>query len=223
MEGKSPSTAYEISRIEQNAATVLGLFVQMIAQHVKDFGKLRLGDIIQYLTIAEVDKIESNKELVYKTFLLHDKKTGGSTKTRKIKFDNTLSNEPIGPEDKLDMSYDVLKEEGGIGADTEIYKVNPELFRDLCYTMTVSPDVLNPRSEDLERAYNIETYDRMILNPVANQEEALRLLLSTDPKTKRNPDKYVAKQTMQLSPMQTPNAPIKPTNSLPQNPGVGQM
>jgi hemerythrin superfamily protein len=228
MEGKSPSTAYEISRLEQNAATVLGLFIQMIAQHVKDFGKLRLGDILQFLTIAEVDKIESDKDLVYQTFLLHDKKSGGSTKTRKIQFDIGMQNEEMSGEDQLNQSYDILKEQGGVTSKTEIYKVNPELFRNLQYMVTVSPDVLNPRSDDLERAYAVETFDRMIVSPVADQEEALRLLLAYTPNTKRDPDKYIAKpqpmmpQMAQQNP-QKPNAPIIPNKGLPQNPAIGQM
>lgn len=192
------TTAYEISRMEQNEATVLGLFIQMIAQHVKDFGRLRLGDIIQYLTIAEVDKIEADTELVFKTFLLHNKQSQGGTKTRKISFDASMPSEPQTPDQKLENSYGVLKEQGGKNSKTELQKVNPELFRNLKYMCVVSPDVLSPRSEEVERAFHLETYDRAINNPSANQEEVYRLLLSTDPQTKRDPDKYVSKpqQTM---------------------------
>jgi hypothetical protein len=94
--------------------------------------------------------------------------------------------------------------------------------------VTVSPDVLNPRSDDLERAYAVETFDRMIVSPVADQEEALRLLLAYTPNTKRDPDKYIAKpqpmmpQMAQQNP-QKPNAPIIPNKGLPQNPAIGQM
>jgi hypothetical protein len=196
----TPTTAYEISRIEQNAATVLGLFIQMIAQHVRDFGKLRLGDILQYLTIADAENISDDKPLVYKTFLMHDKKSEGTTKNRKIKFDDTLPDEPISGEKALGMSYYILQEQGGLKADTELWKVNPTLFRELKYSVTISPDILNPRSEDLERAYSLETYDRMVQNPSADPEETLKLLLSTDPKTKRDPDKYLAKQQPMVTP-----------------------
>jgi hypothetical protein len=235
---KPGTTAYEISRMEQNAATVLGLFIQMIAQHVKEFGKLRLGDIIQYLTIGESSEI-AGKELTYKTFLLHDKKTGGTTKNRKIQFDISMPDEPITGQQKEDMSYDILKEEGGIDSKTEIWKVNPKLFRELKYSVTVSPDVLNPRSEDLERAFDLETYDRMIMNPIADQEEAFRLLLSTNPKTRKDPSKYVAKQqamnpqdmamqamTGQPNNQQSPmnkTGQLKGQAPLPQSPSTGMM
>ena len=75
-----------------------------------------------------------------------------------------------------------------------ITKVNPSLFRNLKYMITVSPDIMSPRSKDLERALDLETFDRMVQSPVANQEEAYRLLLTTNPKTMKDPDKYVAEQ-----------------------------
>jgi hypothetical protein len=190
----SSTTAYEISRIEQNAATVLGLFIKMISKYVKDYGALRMGDIIQYLTIVDVDKITDKPDLVYKTFLLKDKQTNGKTKSRKIKFTSDMPDEPISEGQHLQMSYDTLDEQGGQNSNTELYKVNPQKFRDLKYTQTIDADVLNPRSEDLERAYDLETYDRLIMNPMADQEEALRLLLMTNPKTKKDPDKFVQQQ-----------------------------
>lgn len=188
------TTAYEISRIEQNAATVLGLFVKMISQYVKSYGTLRMGDILQYLTIVDVDKITDKPDLVYKTFLLHDKQSNGKAKSRKIQFSDGMPMDKISSGQNLQMSYDVLKEQGGQDSNTELYKVNPELFRNLKYVLTIDADVLNPRSEELERAFDLETYDRLIMNPIADQEEALRLLLMTNPKTKKDPDKFVQQQ-----------------------------
>jgi hypothetical protein len=186
----SGTTAYEISRLEQNANTVLGLFLQMIAKHVKDFGKLRLGDIIQYLTIGEVMNIEGQEDgpMVYKTFMVGS--TPSKTVNRKLMFDNEMQDEYT-DSDYLDNSYDILQEEKDKGDDIAIYRINPSLFRDLEYKISVSPDVLNPKSEDLEKAYDLETYDRAVQNPVANQEEVFKLLLSTNKKTRRQTDKYI--------------------------------
>lgn len=190
--GGARVTAYQMSLMQQNAATILGLFVQMIAQHVKDYGKLRLGDILQYLTIADVDKITADAPLVYKTFLMQDKQSNGRTKTRKIQFDGDMSDKPMSGEDQLSASYDQLK--AGDQTNMEIWKVNPRLVRDLKYMLTVAPDALSPRSEDLEKQFDLETYDRAILNPMADQEEVYRLLLSTNNTTRKNPDKYIMKQ-----------------------------
>lgn len=201
-------TAYEISRLEQNAATVLGLFVKMISDHVKQFGELRKSDIIQYLTIVDVNKLESSGELVYKAFMRRDKNTNGGSRNRKIVFDASLPSKPMTESEKLDQSFKVLKEQGGVNSKTSLYKVNPELFRNLKYSIVISPDVLNPRSEDLERAFNLEAYDRLIANPLANQEETLRLMLTTNHITKKDPDKYIAQQQpAQQDPMALMNKP----------------
>lgn len=198
----SGTTAYEISRLENNANTVLGLFLQMIAKHVKDFGKLRLGDIIQYMTLGEVMAIEGigsevtpetadQSMLIYKTFLIGS--TPGKNTNRKIIFDGKMKDQ-YSDEDHLDSSYEILQQEKDQGDDVAIYQVNPALFRELSFKVSISPDILNPRSEDLIKAMDLETYDRLVQNPSANQDEALKLLLSTNSKTKRQPDKYIIQQ-----------------------------
>ena len=190
------TTAYEISRLEQNAATVLGLFVKMIGEFVKEYGRLRLDDILQYLTIADASKIEQGDEdLLYKTFLLPDKMTNGKMKNRKIKFDIGLPTGMISPNDIENLSFQNLTEQGGPDSEMELYKVNPELFRNLKYTVKISPDILNPMSEDLERAFMLEEYDRAIQNPTLDQQQVTRdFLLGAYPKSKKNPDKYFIKQ-----------------------------
>ena len=75
--GVRRQTAYAMSIIQQNANTLLGLFINMISSFVKDFGKLRMSDIIQHLTIVDVMKIEGDGELVFKSFLLPNKQSDG--------------------------------------------------------------------------------------------------------------------------------------------------
>ncbi len=208
------TTAYEISRLEANANTVLGLFLQMIAKHVKEFGKLRVGDIIQYLTVPEVMMIEGEEDadLVYKTFFVNSK-----TKNKKIEFDKEMPDD-MGEDDHMQASYDLLIKE----QDTkmEISKVNPALFRELKYKVQINPDVLNPRSEELERAYGLETFDRMVAAPpgMFDPEATAKLLLSTNPKTRDDVDDYVAKQPQPGSqppqvPGQMPAAGNSPLNA----------
>lgn len=205
-------TAYEISKIEQNANTVLGLFLQMISKHVRDFGKLRIGDILQYLTLPDVAEITGSPELTYKTFFLKgNQKAGG--KNKKIEFDQTMPDE-MTTDEHLQASYDVKGEEQK--KDMEIAKVNPTMLRDIKYMVTISPDILNPRSEDLERAYNLEEYDRMVAAPpgMFDPEATAKLLLTSSPVTKREPDKYLAKQPQPgAQPMQMPGQMPQAGNS----------
>lgn len=185
-------TAYEISKIEQNANTVLGLFLQMIAKHVRDYGKLRLGDILQYLTLPEVAMISGEPEMTYKVFFKKgNERTGG--KNKKIEFTTDMPDK-MSKDEYLDASYGVLQDNKD--KDMEIAKVNPILLRDIKYMVTISPDILNPRSEDLERSYALEDYDRMVTAPpgMYNPEETAKFLLSNNPITKKDPEKYLAKQ-----------------------------
>lgn len=189
-------TAYETAKREQERNTVLGLFIQMIANFIKQFGVIRLGDILQYMTIAQADKITDDAELVYRTFLVSVKDHGAKHSKRRIKFDNSLSSSDLSPQQKLMESFKTLKEQGGLETDTELCRVNPELIRNLQYMVVSSPDVLNPRSEDVERMYGLEIYDRAIQNPTVDQEEVTRdFLFGGYAKSAKNPDKYLKKQT----------------------------
>jgi hypothetical protein len=158
-EGQQPgadTTAYEISRLEQNSNTVLGLFLKMIASYVKQYGRLRIGDILQFLTVLDADKITDDPKLIYKTFLV---KGSGKNETKKIEFTDEIPDE-MTEDDMMEHSAKIAGDEERLGM--EIYKVNPSLFRDLCYMIVVSPDVIHPRSEDLKRAQDLELYDRAI-------------------------------------------------------------
>ena len=225
---QSGTTAYEISRQEQNANTVLGLFIKMIAQFVRQYGRLRVGDTLQYMTIVDADKITDSPDLVYKAFLVKGKGKKGS---KKIEFTDDVSEDPITEKEKLSKSYEVLKEEKSKGM--EIYKVNPTLFRELNYRLVVSPDVLHPRSEDLERAQKLELYDRAIQNPSANQEEVYKdFLLGAYPDIKE-PEDYVQKQQAQPQgqppqmgqPQQGQPSPMQAMakQGLPQIPSMGKL
>lgn len=188
--GAKNDTAYGTSVIQNNANIILGLFVQMIAQQVKDFGKLRIQDILQFLTIADASDITS-AELVYKTFLLNDK-SGNNVK--KIKFETSLPEES-NEETKLEESYKTLEAEGGMNSKTSLARVNPVLFRNLKFIAGINPDIMNPMSEELERQYGLQLYDRAINNPILDQEEVTKdFLLELYPKSKKDPSKYIKEQ-----------------------------
>ena len=186
-------TAYEISRIEQNASIVLGLFIKMISDHVKQYGTLLVGDILQHLTIVDVDKIVGNSELVYKTFLLPEKSGKGA---RKIKFTADLPTGKLTKEQHLKESYKAMVENGGHESKNMLYKVNPQIFRKLKFRCLITPDVQNPMSDDLERAFKLEIYDRAINNPLADQEGIFKdFLLGAYPQTVKDSSKYIQKQS----------------------------
>ena len=184
-------TAYAISVAQQSANTTLGNFISMISKHVVDFGKLRLGDILQYLTLPDISKITEDAELTYKTiFMKGNSKVGG--KNKKLVFDNQIPQD-LDEEDYLNNSYDVLAEEKE--KNMTITKANPIFIRELQYMVSINPDILQPKSLDLERAYGLEDYDRMVMHPeIFDAEETGKILLANNPETKKDIDKYLAKQ-----------------------------
>lgn len=217
LNGQQPgadTTAYEISRLEQNANTVLGLFLKMIASYVKQYGRLRVGDILQHMTIVDTDKITDDAKLVYKTFLVKGSSKGD---TKKIQFTDEVPDEMTGDE-MLKNSYAVKASEDRLGM--EIAKVNPSIFRDLCYEIVVTPDIMHPKSDDLERAMKLELYDRAIQNQHADQEKVFKDFLLGAYKNIKEPDDYIApnqpqgqmqgQQTVQLVPGQKPSAQPSP-------------
>lgn len=216
----TPSTAYEISRIETNAATVLGLTIKFFTySHVIPYGKLLLSDILQNMTMPDVDKLVADKGLAYKTFYV--KEGGRGNKQNKIVFDGGMPDE-MTDEEKDAMSWMLLKAQGGLKSNTTLWKVNPVLFRDHKFKFAVDADVLNPRSADLERAYDLETYDRAVANPVADQEKIFTdLLMVTNPKTASNPQNYVMKQQPLPPDQQEANGqPGKPSAAKPSSPSA---
>jgi len=217
---KTNITAYQISVAEKEKNVILGLFVNMISDFVEQYGNLTIPDILQYMTIADAVQITDNPELVYKTFLLHNKKIEGKNKTKRIMFDSTLPSKAT-EEERLTLSYDTLRRQGGPESDEVLARVSPDLFRNLHFMCVVSADVINPMSEEVERQYNLEVYDRAINNPVADQESIFELLLESTPTTQKDPKKFIQKQEMmQPNPMATggvmnSNSPAQPVQ-LPQ-------
>jgi len=187
-------TAHEVLTLEQNAKTTLGLFGKMIGFLVEDLGKLILGDVIQYITLPEVSQITSVSDpLKYRTILVPNRVEGGKSKTRKIKFtDELLGSENMSQEELMNKSLDLLSEEG-LDSNVSIALVNPQLIRQIKYKVFVSPEKMQTRSKALDKALDLELYDRAIGNPMVDIEAVTRdfLFESYKPGTS---DKYIKKK-----------------------------
>ncbi len=145
--------------------------------------------------------------LVYKTFMVSDKHVSGNSGTRRVRFSLDHPTQPMTEDDKLEYSYKLLGETAKGGNDS-LLSVHPVLFRNLNYMAIVSPDVIEPKSEEVRRAFDLEQYDRMMANPVFDQQATGKLLLQAYDRTKKDPDKYIAKQPSQVNAPPPPPAPI---------------
>lgn len=165
-------TALEIETLTKNAQIALGLFGRMVGQFVDEIGSLMLSDILQHLTVSDVSQITSTGgQMAFRSFLLPDKISQGKKVTKKIKFtDEYMNRDTMTKDELLQESFKVLNEQGGIDSDTELIKVNPHIFRELKFKVRQSPDVLRIKNDQLEKALNLEAYDRAIQNPTLDQD-----------------------------------------------------
>ncbi len=185
-------TLGEIELLQQNALTNLGLFAKMIGFGVRDWGKLMASDITQYLTIGEVmNVVGDDSRLNFRKFLLPDQTIGEKTGTVKIEFELEM---PEDEEGIAEMENELMEREGGLDNDTKIFKANPTVFRSLKFIMKVNADLVARPNEAAINALAVAEYDRMIENPMFDQTEAAKLLLTSFPKTEEDPDRYIAKQ-----------------------------
>ena len=205
---KARETAYVQSLRKQELETKLGLFTAMVMDYVKQFGTLVISDILQYMTIANSTEITGDAKLIFKTFFIPERKSRGRASNKRIKFDYNLTSEEASEDNELKLSYATLKEQGGDDANTELIRVNPTMYRDLKFKCMVSPDVMTPLTEEMERAFKLEIYDRAIQNPLSNQEEVLKnFLFGAYPETNNDPDKYIQKQNQELQMEDSLNIP----------------
>lgn len=207
-------TAYQISKDEQRAKILLGSFLHMVSRYVKQMGRLRIGDIKQYLTLPELQELEGSAEkgLVYRTFSMAEGR--GRSKGRKIQFESSLPEGDISKEDHLNHSIDTLIKQGGEKSPYQLMRANPTLFRDLAYMLVVTPDVIAPLSDEYEAQIGLEQFDRMIQAPqIFDPEETGRLLLESYRRTKKDPDKYLAKQSSMPPAPQNPKPQPSPLST----------
>lgn len=163
---RGANTAFEVATIQENAMKVLGLFGKMVKFMVEDFGDLRIGSILQFMTVAEgLETLGETSQLRFREILVPDRMVDGTKKARKISFKNqTFESE----EEMKRKSYELLSKEQSL--DMSLAEVNPTLFRQLKYKTKVEADMLFSQSESVRKALNLEAYDRAISNPVIAQD-----------------------------------------------------
>ena len=192
-------TAYEISKLEANAGTVLGLYTKMISDFVLQYGELKKNDILQFQTVADINAIVDNNELVYSTFIVNTE-----TGTSKIDFNSEYPDE-MSEDESMSASYDILEKEKN---EVSLYKVNPKIFASLKYKCVVKPDIMQPRSEELERALKLDIYREAIQNPNIDSIKVTEDFLFGAYKDIKNPKDYLKTQQMEMmDPNSTGQAP----------------
>lgn len=215
MGGKNP-TDDQMQQAQQSVQVLLGLFVKMILQYVKDYGNLRVSDITQYLTMPKVEMIEDQPQLVYKAFIMPQKK--GKNQSKKIEFTTSI---PHKKKSKLEVSHDLMKKEKETGQT--IIQVNPIMFRDFKYRNQVSAEIIQPRNDDTEKAMKLELYDRAIQRNQDDpdyQNKIAEDFLFGAYKDIRDPSEYISKQKPQPQENEVQQPQGSPLNALANTKGI---
>lgn len=162
------STAFEVATIQENAMKVLGLFGKMVKFMVEDFGNLRIGSILQFMTVAEgLEVTGETSRLRFRDVLIPDRMVDGKKMPRKVEFKKQSFKSE---EEVKRRSYELLSKEKAL--EMSLAEVNPTLFRNLKYKSKVEADMLFSQSETVRKALNLEAYDRAIANPVIQNDPA---------------------------------------------------
>lgn len=174
--GPGEKTAFEVERLEVNARVNLGLFGKMIGFLVEDYGTLMVGDILQHYTVGQVMELTGgDTRLNFRKFLLPNVNETGRSVSRQIEFTTDMAS--MGEEDRLKQSLELFDREGGFDATKRIVQVNPTVFRELKFKVSVDTDAMLPKSKNIEKALRLEAYDRMIQNPLLDPETVTREFL----------------------------------------------
>lgn len=211
-------TAHEAEILERNAQKALGIFVKQVYYFVKQMGNLIASDIQQYRTMTDVvDLLSPDQSLSYHKYIIPNTKTEGSVKDVEIKFDNNIyptveDGSTPDTETVMKKSFELLKKEGGPEGKKKIYLVDPVMFKNLKMKAYCQPDAFEYKSKRLEKVLNLEAYDRMIANPLLDQNTVTREFLVESYRPGEG-DRFIAKQ---------PQQPQQPGKGVNQN-LIGQM
>jgi hypothetical protein len=185
-------TAFEIGQLQQNARIQLGLFGKMLGNLVVDFGHLMVHDIVNHMTVGQATELLGGETKVkFRSFTLPSTKKG-SEMVKKIEFTDEYFDKQLTKEEKLKESFKLLEREGGINGKKRIVKVNPVEFAELDFKLFIEPDSLMPKNAFLEKALDLEAYDRMIQNPYVDHELITKDFL-VDTLAEGDADKYMKK------------------------------
>lgn len=156
-------TAYAVSKAEQNARVILGIFGVMIANLIKKIGELVVDDIIMHTTVGEIDaSVPESLRMKYKKIVTKGKDNGKDI-TNKIEFTTDLIG--ISKEKADDLEWAMFDEAGGLNSSQRNYKVNPYKFARTAYNVFIDPDVIISRSMGTDSLRRDRAFS-MMLNPL---------------------------------------------------------
>lgn len=190
-------TAYAVSKAEQNARVILGIFGVMIANLVKKIGELVVDDIVMHTTVGEIDaSVPESLKMKYRKVVTKGKDNGKDV-TNKIEFTTDMIG--ISKKKADDLEWAMYDEAGGLNSTQRNYKVNPYKFARTAYSVFIDPDVIISRSMGTDQLRKERALNLLInpaIMPYVNMEEVVDEFILQE-YSDGNPDKFKNKNIQQ--------------------------
>ncbi len=156
--------------VQANAQQAMGLTMKFLSFMVTDVSDLLVSNILQYMTVPVMTGATGLEENIrYHNFIVPDEQDKGTEVNKRLVFNPDFFSSEL-PLTKQQLEYAVLKMEGGMDSNERIIMLNPEVFRNLKYKAYTGTDTLVMNNTAMEKALKLETYDRLIANPLVDQQ-----------------------------------------------------
>lgn len=190
--GDSPQgrqSAREIATLQDNIDVVFGLFGRMLGFMIRDYGDLMMKLIVQHVPAADVGQMTTSAgKIAFQNIILSKKQ--GRSKQKTIQFTRDTPEEAA-PKSEFDsIEEDIFNAEGGFDQTKEIIRVNPKLWKKNKFMMKIVPEQLFRKTGAVQKALNLEAYDRAVASPIADQVAVFKDLLIANYKP-GDEDKYI--------------------------------
>lgn len=191
--GEKGRTAFELSRIEQNAIIKeFAIFGRMVASMVEQLGAFMVNDIIRHQTVLELEEISGGLfRMKDKSFLLEGQTQDGKRVSKKLVFTDEYMGQFLSETERKTLSYAMFEDEEKNGR-TRIAKINPHKFAQLAYSINIEPDSMMPQSWAFKEDRSLRSYSLMMNDPFSDKEAVARDFLY-EPLTNGNSEKYMKK------------------------------
>ena len=198
MGGEVPknTTAYAVSRAEQNARIFLGIFGLTTADLVRQIGELVMDLEIMHATVGEMDAtVPEALRMKYKTRLV-DTKDRGKNITNKIEFTDMFMGRSLSKEEQAELEYTLFTKNGGDESDQRTYLVDPYKFARTKYAFSVDADKIIMRSTGTDQQKQILAFQMMTspqAAPFIDQKNVVEDFV-IEPFANGNPERYQKKE-----------------------------
>jgi len=176
--GQLPAASQKATALaiaERNAKTMIQGVGKTLAESMVQYGGL-MGDIfVNNFTVPQIEELAGDKSaLKYRTFILKNQAVNGRSTTKVLKLDQELLGKELTDEEFRRENLSLLEETGFPNNDTQLYRINPELFARMKYLVNIEPELMFQKNEEFIQAMSVQMYQLLRNDPLIDPEELVR-------------------------------------------------